>query len=268
MTDATSPGTALVTGASSGIGAAYAERLAAAGWGLVVVARRRERLDALARLLDDDHGVDVRVLPADLADADDVGRVCDEIARSRLDMVVNSAGVAHYMSFADLPASRAKELVDVNVLAPVLLSRAAAAGMVERGRGAIVNVASLLAFSGAVDAPFLPMRAVFAASKSFLVTFSQAMAAELRPAGVAVQVVSPGIVRSEFHSAQGLDLSAVPRMEPELVVDASLADLAAGVVVSVPGLADLDTLARVTDANAAMLGSTRATELPDRYGRR
>jgi short-subunit dehydrogenase len=268
VTDATSPGTALVTGASSGIGAAYAERLAGDGWGLVVVARRHDRLETLARRLADTHGVDVRVLVADLAGAEDLGRVCDEVERSRPDMVVNAAGVAHYMSFADLPAPRARELVDVNVLAPVLLSRAAVPGMVERGRGAIVNVASLLAFSGAVDAPFMPRRAVYAATKSFLVTFSQAMAAELLPAGVAVQVVCPGIVRSEFHSVQGLDMSDVPRMEPELVVDASLADLAAGVVVSVPGLADLDVLARVGDANAAMLGSTRATELPDRYGRR
>jgi short-subunit dehydrogenase len=257
--------TAFVTGASSGIGAAYAERLATEGWGLVVVARRGERLEELARRLVDAHGVDVRVLVADLGRADDIERVGREVERTGPDLLVNNAGLAHYAAFADLELRRARELVDVNVLAPVLLSRAVVVGMVERGRGSIVNVASLLAFSGAADAPFLPQRAVYAATKAFLVTFSQVLAAEVAARGVRVQVVCPGVVRSEFHSRQGMDMSAVSRMEPELVVDASLADLAAGVVVSVPGLGDLDALARVADANAAMLASSRATELPDRY---
>jgi len=261
--------TAFVTGASSGIGAAYAEHLAGHGWDLVVVARRRERLEDLARRLSDARGVDVRVLVADLGQPGDIADVCAEIQRARPEMVVNNAGLAHYMAFAELGAEPATELVDVNVLAPVLLSRAAVEGMVERGRGTIVNVASLLAFSGAVDAPFLPKRAVYAATKAFLVTFSQVLANEVRASGVQVQVqvVCPGMVRSEFHTRQGLDVSDAPRMEPELVVEAAMADLASGMVVSVPGLGDLGALERVAGANAAMLGSARATELPERYGR-
>ncbi len=232
-----------------------------------MVARRRERLDDLARRLSDAHGVHVRVLVADLGKSDDVGGVCAEIQRARPEMVVNDAGLAHYMAFADLGAELATELVDVNALAPVLLSGAAVEGMIELGRGSIVNVASLLAFSGAMDAPFLPKRAVYAATKAFLVTFSQVLAAEVRPSGVQVQVVCPGMVRSEFHTRQGLDVNDAPRMEPALVVEAAMADLASGTVVSVPGLGDLGALERVGNANAAMLGSARATELPERYGR-
>src|SRR5215467_2308453 len=142
---------AMVTGASSGIGLAYAERLAAAGHDLVVVARREERLRELAARLEADHGVAVETLTADLGRPADVQRVCAEIGSRELDLLVNNAGLAHYMPFAELPPAQAEELVHVNVLAPVLLTRAAVTGMVDRGRGSIVNVASLLAFSGPVE---------------------------------------------------------------------------------------------------------------------
>jgi len=259
------PGMAMVTGASSGIGTAYAERLAADGWSLVVVARRLERLNELAARLSDSHGVTVRAIQADLGHADDVQRVCEEIDAVPVEMLVNNAGLAHYMPFAELSSARARELVDLNVLAPVLLSRAAVAGMLARAGGTIINVASLLAFSGAEQAPFLPQRAVYAATKSFLVTFSQLLAAEVLAGGVRVQVVCPGVVRSEFHSRQGLDMSAVPRMEPDQVVEASLADLADGVVVSVPGLADTASLTDLETASHALVGVARTAELPARY---
>src|ERR1700736_3598390 len=164
-------------------------------------------------------------------------------------MLVNNAALAHYMDFAELSPARARELVDLNVLAPVLLSRSAVAGMLARGRGSIINVASLLAFSGAERAPLLPQRAVYAGTKSFLVAFSQVLAGEVLAGGVRVQVVCPGVVRSEFHSRQGMDMSDVPRMEPDQVVAASLADLADGVVVSVPGLTDTGSLTRLETAS-------------------
>jgi uncharacterized protein len=256
---------AMVTGASSGIGEAYAERLAADGWDLVLVARRRDRLDELARRLAEAHGVSARGVTADLGNRDDLVRLCDEAAALPLAMLVNNAGVAHYMPFATLPPEKATELVDVNVLAPVLLTRAAVSGMVERGDGAIVNVASLLAFSGAWQSPHLPQRAVYASSKSFLVTFTQILATELDGTGVRVQVVCPGIVRSEFHSRQGMDLSAVPRMEPDAVVQASLRDLEHGVVVSIPGAEDETAIRGVETAQQELLGLTRTAELPGRY---
>ena len=261
------PGTAVVTGASSGIGEAYAARLAADGWDLIVVARRGERLSELAARLGSAHAVTVQTIQADLADPGVVRRVCGEIGAMPVDMLVNNAGLAHYMPFADLAPEQAAELVDLNVMAPVLLTRAVLPGMLARSRGAVVNVASLLAFTGAVPAEFLPKRAVYAGTKSFLVTFSQALSAEVRGRGLQVQVVCPGVVRTEFHSRQGRDVSAIPSMEPDQVVAASLLDLADGVVMSVPGLGDTDPLGRLDAASQELLGATRAVELPARYHR-
>jgi short-subunit dehydrogenase len=184
-----------------------------------------------------------------------------------LSRTVNNAGLAYYMPFADLATAQAAELVDLNVLAPVLLAQAVLPGMLARSRGTIINIASLLAFSGAAQAPFLPKRAVYAATKSFLVTFSQALAGEVGDRGIQVQVVCPGVARSEFHSRQGMDMSAVPRMEPGQVVEASLADLADGVLVSVPGLDDTQALARLDAASLELMDVTRITELPARYRR-
>jgi short-subunit dehydrogenase len=261
------PGLAVVTGASSGIGEAYAERLAADRRDLVVVARSGERLRGLAARLSQAYAVSVRVLQADLSRPGEVERVGGEIGAMPVDMLVNNAGLAHYMPFADLPAAQAAELVDLNVLAPVLLTRAVLPGMLARSRGTVINIASLLAFSGAVEAAFLPQRAVYAATKSFLVTFSQTVAAEVGDRGVQVQVVCPGVVRSEFHTRQGMDMSAVPRMEPGHVVEASLTDLADDVLVSVPGLGNTEPLARLDAASLELVGVARTAELPARYRR-
>jgi uncharacterized protein len=259
------PGLAVVTGASSGIGEAYAERLAADGWDLVVVARSGERLSELAVQLKKAHGVTVRPVPADLSRRGEVERVGGEIGAMPVDMLVNNAGLAHYKPFADLPAAQAAELVDLNMLAPVLLTQAVLPGMLARSRGTIINIASLLAFSGAVQIPFLPKRVVYAATKSFLVTFSQALASEVSDRGIQVQVVCPGVVRSEFHTRQGMDMSAVPRMDPSHVVEASLADLADDVLVSVPSLDDTEALARLDAASLELVSVARTPELPARY---
>ena len=180
-------------------------------------------------------------------------------------MLVNNAALAHYKPFAELPAAQADELVQLNVHAPVQLTRAVLDGMLSRGEGAVINVASLLAFSAAWDRPHLPRRAVYAASKAFLVTFTQILAGELRDSGVRVQVVCPGLVRSEFHSRQGLDLGEVPRMEPHTLVKGSLRDLERGVVVSIPGAEEDTALHEIAAAAEKLLSSTRTVELPARY---
>jgi uncharacterized protein len=257
---------ALVTGASSGIGEAYAERLAADGWNLVVVARRRDRLEDLAERLTSGHEVAVEVVEADLAVVGSLNDLCARAAAMPVELLVNNAALAHYAPFAELDPEAAQGLVELNVLSPVLLTRAVLPGMVARGAGAVVNIASLLAFSGAWEGQHLPKRAVYASSKSFLLTFTQVLANELRDTGVRVQVLCPGVVRSEFHSRQGMDLSAVPRMEPADVVRASLLDLERGNVVSIPGAPDESALEAVVAAQAALLGLTRTVELPDRYG--
>ncbi len=184
---------ALVSGASSGIGEAFVERLTGDGWDVVAVARRRDRLEALATRLGAAGGGRVQVVQADLGTAEGVDAVRDAVSEAPLELLVNNAALAHYMPFAELPPASARELVDVNVLAPVLLIRAALPQMLAQKAGAIVNVASLLAFSGEWAAPQLPERAVYAGTKSFLVTYTQVLAQELAGTGVRAQVLCPGV---------------------------------------------------------------------------
>ena len=156
------------------------------------------------------------------------------------------------MPFAELPPEQGAELVDLNVLAP-----GAGQGGAARHAGPVVRHHHQRRFAAGIQrrraGGFLPKRAVYAGSKAFLVTFSQALAEEVRDGGVQVQVVCPGLVRSEFHTRQGLDMSAGPRMEPGQVAAASLADLAGRVLVSVPGLGGTGALARFEAASQELV---------------
>jgi short-subunit dehydrogenase len=256
---------ALVTGASAGIGRAYAARLASDGYDLIVVARRAERLDEVQRQLEAAHGVAVHPLVADLST--ESGRRAVEAAATqpRLEVVVDCAALAHYMPFLDLPRDTAAELVTLNVLAPVQLVHAALPGLVERGKGTVVSFASLLAYSAASANPQLPKRAVYTASKAFLLTFFQLLAAELRGTGVNVQIVCPSIVKTEFHTRQNMDMSAWPRLEPEEIVTASMIGLERGEVVCIPTLEDTDHLQQHDHAEAAVLSANLRPSLAQRY---
>jgi uncharacterized protein len=252
---------ALVTGASSGIGRAFARRLAADGHDLIVTGRRRERLEELAA---DFPGSDVRAVVADLSTDDGVDAVAGLCATEPLTMLVNNAGVAHYMPLADLAADKAAELVHVKVAAPTMLTRAAVPGMLARGQGVVINVSGMIAFSGPAPAQQLPRRAVYAGALAYLVAMSQVLHAELTGTGVQVQVLCPGVVATEFHERQGLDLSSVPRMSAEDVVAASLRGLELGEVVCAPGVEDDRLLQAVFAADLAAFGA-QSPELATRY---
>jgi uncharacterized protein len=252
---------ALVTGATSGIGKAFAERLAADGHDLIIVGRNRERLEEFAA---GHTGTKVRTVVADLSTDDGVDTVAEICADEPLTMLVNNAGVAHYMPLAELPAHRARELVHVKVVAPTMLTRAAVAGMQERGEGAIVNVAGMIAFSGPADKSVMPRRAVYAGSLAHLVAMSQTLSAELEDTGVQVQVLCPGVVATEFHTRQGLDMSVVPRMSAEDVVTAGLRGLELGEVVCAPGVEDTALLDAVFRADLDAFGG-QSPELASRY---
>ena len=256
---------ALVTGASAGIGRAYAERLASDGYDLVVVARRKERLDELKHQLESAHGVSVQPLVADLS-TESGQRAADAVsAQPRIEVVVDSAALAYYMPFLDLPQDTAEELVHLNVLAPVQMIHAALPGMVKRGKGAVVSFSSLLAFSAASENPQMPKRAVYAASKAFLLTFFRLLAVELRSTGVKVQIVCPGIVKTEFHTRQNMDLSGRPRLEPEEIVKASMIGLELGEVVCIPTLEETDRLQHHDQAEADVLAANMRPSLAERY---
>src|SRR5260370_4851060 len=169
------------------------------------------------------------------------------------------------MAFLDLPLDRAEELINLNVLAPVQMIHASLPGMVERGKGTVVGFASLLAYSAASDNRQLPKRAVYAASKAFLLSFFQLLAVELRGTGVKVQIVCPGIVKTEFHTRQNMDMSARPRLEPEEVVNASMIGLGRGEVVCIPTLEETDRLQNHDQAEADALAANMRPSLPERY---
>jgi short-subunit dehydrogenase len=179
-------------------------------------------------------------------------------------MLVNNAGVAHYMPLAHLPAEKASELLQVKVVAPTLLTRAALPGMIDRGTGTIITVAGMIAFAGPAPSTQLPRRAVYAGTLAHAVALTQTLHAELEGTGVTAHVVCPGVVATEFHTVQGLDLSAVPRMSAADVVTAALAGIDLGEVVSAPGVEDYALLEAVFTADLAAFGG-QSPQLASRY---
>jgi short-subunit dehydrogenase len=253
---------ALVTGASSGIGRAFARRLGGQGYDLLVAGRRRGRLEELVAEFPD---VQVRPLVADLGTDAGVAAVAEVCAAEPLTMLVNNAGLAHYMPFTELPADQADELLHVKAVAPTMLARAAAPGMVARGQGTIINVSGMLAFSGPASLEQLPLRrAVYVGTLAFTVALSQVLHEELKAHGLRVQALCPGVVATEFHERQGLDLSSVPRMSADDVVTASLRGLELGEVVCAPGVEKSELLDAVFHADLAAFGA-QAPQLAKRY---
>jgi short-subunit dehydrogenase len=192
--------TALVTGASSGIGAAIAKELASRGFSIALTARREERLNTLATDLTSEYGVAAEAIACDLGVPEERERLADELrARGRaVEVLVNNAGFGHQADFSTSPRERMIEMVRLNVEAVVDLSSRFLTPMVERGRGSVINIASTAAFQP------LPGSAVYAASKSFVLSFSEAIRTELRGSGVTVTAVCPGPVRTEFTDVAGV----------------------------------------------------------------
>jgi len=259
---------ALVTGASSGIGEALVTRLAGDGCDVVAVARRRERLEALAVRLGTQTGAAVEPLVADLTDDADVARLEARLAREpRLDLLVNNAGFPGYGPFAEADPDVLRRLLAIHVTTPVRLTRAALPGMLARGAGAVVNVASLLSLSGPLQVR-MAGRAAYAAAKSFQLVFIQSLAQELEGTGVRAMVCLPGMVESEFHGVGWRPHpGAPPLMSATDVAQAILAGLAAGEVVCAPSLDDADELFEGLRElqQRALSGGNRSGRLADRY---
>jgi short-subunit dehydrogenase len=225
-------GTALITGASAGIGEQFAKRLAGQGYGLVLVARRRERLEALAAELGAKHGVKVEVLTADLASAEGLANVAERLGAGDITLLINNAGFGTFGEFAELPIEREMEEVDLNVRALVRLSHAALASMAPQKRGGIINVASTAAFQP------LPYNAIYGATKAFVLSFSEGIHEEAKAHGVSVTCLCPGPVKTEFQEVAGVDPLGVPAMawqSVESVVDAALSALRSGRAIVIPG---------------------------------
>lgn len=225
--------TALITGASSGIGAVYARRLAARGHDLVLVARATDRLNSIATELRNAHGIAVEVITADLVDGSQLEPVLRRLRSPPVDILVNNAGAALIGDFATADPIKMDDLLALNVVAPTLLASAAVGRMVERGTGAIINIASVLAL--------LPeySRGIYPATKSYLLTLSQGLAAEVASKGVYVQAVLPAATRTEIYERAGGDTSKVPNvMEVEDLVDAALVGFDRKELVTIPPVPD------------------------------
>src|SRR6266498_2256885 len=268
-TETTKRARALVTGASSGIGAAFAERLAQDGYDLIIVARRRERLESLAGQLQQNHHSNVDVIVADLSKSDDLRTVEKRVAEdTALEILVNNAGFGAYMPFVQLDPDKAEELINVQVLAVARLTRATLPGMIARGRGSIINVSSRLAFSGSMGSSQLPKRATYVGANAFINAFSQLVQSELEGTGVQVQALCPGVVRTEFHKRVGADPNRFPPeivMSPEDVVNSSLAALKSGEVICIPALEDPNLLKQIQDDERRLFEQTRSGTLAKRY---
>ena len=229
--------TALITGASSGLGAEFARQFAARGYHLILVARREELLQQLAAELQQQHRITCEVLLADLSQRSGIEKVEKHIASlTRIDLLVNNAGFGTYGLFNEVAAARHEDMINVHILATVRLCRAALPKMVEQGSGGIINVSSVAAF--------LPMigNVNYSASKAYLVTFSEALHSEWKERGIKVQALCPGFTYTGFHDTpeySGFDRNEVPRswwMRAETVVATSLRNLAHGAPICVPGL--------------------------------
>ena len=229
--------TAVITGATSGIGAAFARKLSDRGFNLVITGRREDRIRDLAKEIAERSGVDVEVVIAELSDQNTVEDLARKIAEIRdLEILVNNAGFSIKALFHEGNWSGHEALINVHVLTAVRLAHAALPGMIERGRGAVINVSSTSAFTPR------PEGAIYAAAKCFLNLFSESLHLELKGSGVRVQALCPGLTRTDFHEKLGLRADDVYRrkgpvkaMSPESVVEASLCCLEKNRPICIPG---------------------------------
>jgi uncharacterized protein len=244
------PNTALITGASSGIGATYADRLARRGHDLVLVARDAARLEAVADRLRRNTGRSIAVMPADLSQKADLLRVEQRLRTDAgIDILINNAGIAVPGAILEADADRLEAMVQLNIIAALRLAHAAVAGFVAHGHGTLVNIASVLAlaperFSG-----------TYSGTKAFLLNLSLSLQNELQGKNIHIQAVLPGATRTEIWGKAGIDPAALPSeslMEVDDLVDAALAGLDQGETITIPSLPDAADWKRYEAARLAL----------------
>lgn len=259
--DHTAPSGVLVTGASTGIGAVYAERFAQRGHDLVLVSRDRQRLDVHAAHLRKTYKVAVDVLQADLTRPTDLAAVESRLRDdARIGTLINNAGMALSGGFLQQSAQAVDQLITLNTLAPARLAAAVAPRLAQAGAGAIVNIGSVLGF-----APEFGMTA-YGATKAFLLFLSQGLSLELSPHGVYVQAVLPAATRTEIWGRIGVDVNTLPEaMDVEELVDAALVGFDRREAVTIPPLHMAASWDALEGARQALLGDLRQAHAAERY---
>jgi short-subunit dehydrogenase len=246
MSTANKSGTALITGASGGIGAVYADRLARRGYDLILVARDKTAMDTLAKDLAANTGVSIRVLPADLTVEPDLHRVEQVLREDRsISLLLNNAGAATLGAFHQADIERLSRDIQLNVVAPTRLAHAVLPGFLARNRGGLINIASVM--SQMVQ----PGISVYGATKSYLLHFSEVLALELAASAVRVQAVLPGATRTALWDGSGVELKDLPSeivMDVDEMVDAALAGFDQGERITLPSLPDTADWQRLVQA--------------------
>ncbi|MFK3800066.1 SDR family NAD(P)-dependent oxidoreductase [Pseudomonas sp. NPDC088444] len=256
-------GTALITGASSGIGATYADRLAKRGFDLLLVARDQARLETIASDLRAKASVKVEVLKADLTDATDVAGLEQRLREdASITLLLNNAGVALSTPLSQANLGEVDRLIQLNIVALTHLSSAAAGAFAAKGAGAIINIASVV--------PMIPERfnAVYAASKAYVLSLTQSLNAEIGEKGVQIQAVMPGATRTEIWERSGLDINAFPAemvMDVNEMVDAALSGFDQKELVTIPSLPNAADWQTFVNARLALGPNLSLQHAADRY---
>ena len=257
-------GTALITGASSGIGAVYADRLARRGYDLIIVARNRGKLDQLATRLTNETKRSVEVLPADLNDKGDLARVEATLKNdASITLLVNNAGFGTFAPLLNSDVNKMEEMISLNVSALTRLTYAAVPGFVARGTGTIINISSIVAISPET------LNGVYGGSKAYVLAFSHSLQHELASKGIRVQAVLPGATATNFWDAGGMPVHNLPSesvMTTENLVDAALSGLDQGELVTIPALPDKAEWDRFEAARRDMSTRLSRTNPAARYG--
>ncbi len=256
-------GTALITGASSGMGAIYADRLARRGYDLVLVARNRERLAALSSRITTETRRSVEILDADLGDKAGLAAVEAKLKQdASITLLVNNAGVGTHTPLVDSDVDAMQRLIDLNVSALTRLTYAAVPGFVARGKGALINIASIVAIAPEV------LNGVYGGSKAFVLAFSQSLNHELADKGIHVQAVLPGATATEFWQTGGLPLENLDKaivMSADDMVDAALVGFDRGELITIPSLHAVEKWEDYEAARRAMFSLLSTNAPAPRY---
>jgi short-subunit dehydrogenase len=253
---------AAITGASSGIGAVYADRFAKRGYDLLLVARRAERLKSLAAEISKAHGVSVATLVADLATDEGQASVAQVLSTNPvISVLVNNAGTARLAPLIGSPLQDSQQQIALNIMALTRLTHAVLPGMKARNEGLIINIASALALHA------LPISSVYSGTKAFVLNFSRGLQQELADTAVKIQAVLPAATATELWDQSGVPLAALnPEtvMPADAMVDAALTALDNGESITLPSVADAEAIARFESARAALFASTNTGKVAPR----
>lgn len=259
-------GTAVITGASSGLGAVFAERLAKRGYDLKLVARRQDRLIALAEKLQDKYAVRVTTLVADLSSVSDIEKIVNDLSNDKdITLLINNAGTSTMAPLTQTPWKKQKAMIDVNITAVVLLTNAVLPGFVDRNTGVLINISSVMALHS------LPVSALYSASKAFVSLYTRGLQQELKDTGIQVQLVNPSATATEIWEVGGVPLSQLDEnsiMTVEDCVDAALSGLDNKELESYPSVESLTVIEAYDKAASDLFAAAQSGKPASRYNNR